>query len=84
MTDDEKRFQDICMRCKMPIDLANIESVKRIIRNAFEHRGFIAEGIFGSLQRPQAYVLQKSLEVLQTYLATQSIPQMIKWARSEN
>lgn len=81
---DDARFRGICLKYTMPLELANKETVKRVIKSAFTHRNFIAEGLFGRHEKPQAYVLARSLEVLQTYLATQSIPKMIRWANSED
>lgn len=74
--ESEYRLKEICERYGIEPDI-----VRSVIKSAFPKPTFF---FFKSSERkPQAYLLAKSLKVLQTYLATQEIDLMIEWAYKE-
>ena len=82
--DDKPRFALICEMNGFPPDQCNKETIKDIIKRAFNHHNFIAEELFGVTRKPQASVLCKALKVLKTYLSTKSLLEMIHWANKDD
>ena len=72
---DESRLKVICERHGLEPDI-----VRSVIKSAFPKRRLFFKP---DSCKPQAFVLAKALTVLQTYLATQDIDKMIKWAYDE-
>lgn len=79
----EARLAEIATKNGFLLDECNSKFIKSIIRRAFAHRSYFGESLMGPVNRPQAFHLVMALNVLMTYLGTQSIEKIKKWAEKE-
>ena len=73
--DNISRINEICANINW---ICDAYSVRRIIQRAFP-RNRKERKLFKDV-KPQAYHLAKALTVLETYLETQNLDEMIEWA----
>lgn len=73
--DDVMRINQICANKHFSGD---VYALKLIIRTAFPRNR--NERMMYRKVKPQAFLLRKAIEVLEVYLATQELDEMITWA----